>query len=135
MEGPWPCLAWLTSPRIGLARLACTSQQQPGAPLLLLLVQARRGEPMRGEVSQARPGLVHTTHVLLGLSRLDTFSEIYILKKRHYGLTFERNPLPGSDSARHLEPDALILVRFGAARKKKVTHMLTQNVPGPDCSW
>ena len=29
---------------------------------------------------------------------------------------FERNPLPGSDSARHLEPDALILARFGAVR-------------------
>ena len=32
------------------------------------------------------------------------------------GCFFERNPLPGSDSARHLEPDALILARFVAVR-------------------
>jgi hypothetical protein len=36
---------------------------------------------MRGEVSQASQGLVHTTHVLLGLSRLETFSEKCTLKK------------------------------------------------------
>ena len=72
---------------------------------------------MRGEVSQARQGLVHTTHVLLGLSRLETFSEICTLKKTTFlEVVFERNPLPGSDSARHLEPDALILARFGAVR-------------------
>ena len=31
-------------------------------------------------------------------------------------MVFERNPLPGSAPARHLEPDALILARFGAVR-------------------
>ena len=65
---------------------------------------------MRGEVSQASQGLVHTTHVLLGVSRLETFSEICTLKKKTtFFVFFERNPLPGFDSARHLEPDALIL--------------------------
>ena len=43
------------------------------ALMLLLLVQAGRARPMRGEVSQASQGLVHTTHVLLGLSHFDTF--------------------------------------------------------------
>ena len=33
-----------------------------------------------------------------------------------FGFVFERNPLPGSDLARHLEPDALILARLGAVR-------------------
>ena len=148
-----PGLAWLTSPRIGLARLACTSRQQPGRlrrpggaerRCCCCEVQARRARPRRGEVSQASQGLVHTTHVLLGLSRLETCLEICSLKKRHCLLFFERNPLPGSDSARHLEPDALILARFGAVRGqishktffwKIGCHILTQNVPRPDCSW
>ena len=77
---------------------------------------------MRDEVSQARPSLVHAKHVLLGLSRMETFSEISILKKtRLLVVFFLRNPLPGSDSARHLEPDALTLMRFGAVRAKSVT--------------
>ena len=60
---------------------------------------------------------MHTTHVLLGLSRLETCSEIHTLKKKTTCYDdSERNPLPGSDSARHLEPDALILARFGAVR-------------------
>ena len=71
---------------------------------------------MRGEVSQASQGLVHTTHVLLGLSRLETFSEKCTLKKVTFLDVFSRGMLPGSDSARHLEPDALILARFGAVR-------------------
>ena len=84
-----PCLAYLASdrPRLPCLHLATTARPpsaagRRGAPLLLLLVQARRARPMRGEVSQARPGLVHTTHVLLGLSRLETFSEICTLKKK-----------------------------------------------------
>ena len=44
------------------------------------------------------------------------FGNLHPEKKRHFCLFFERNPLPGSDSARHLEPDAIILVRFGAVR-------------------
>ena len=71
---------------------------------------------MRGGVSQGTLGLVHTTHVLLGLSRLETFSEICTLEKTTFFGVFLRNPLPGSDSARHLEPDALILTQFGAMR-------------------
>ena len=73
---------------------------------------------MQGEVSQASGGRVHTTHVLLGLAHLETFSETCALKKNNniFGCFFERNPLPGSDSARHLEPDAVILARFGAMR-------------------
>ena len=65
-----PCLAYLAShrPRSPCLHLATTARPpsaagRRGAPLLLLLVQARRARPMRGEVSQARPGLVHTTHV------------------------------------------------------------------------
>ena len=39
---PW--LAWLTSPRIGLARLACTSQQ-PGVPSIQFIRQPRSTVP------------------------------------------------------------------------------------------
>ena len=58
-----------------------------------------------------------TTHVLRGTLFRETFSEICTLKKTTFGGVFlKRNPLPGSDPARHLEPDALILARFGAVR-------------------
>ena len=64
------CLAFLAShrPRSPCLHLATTARPpstagRRGAPLLLLLVQARRARPMRGGVSQARPGLVHTAHV------------------------------------------------------------------------
>ena len=64
------CLAYLASdrPRSPCLHLATTARPpsaagRRGAPLLLLLVQARRARPMRGGVSQARLGLVHTTHV------------------------------------------------------------------------
>ena len=113
----WPWLAWLTSPRIGLARLACTSNNSSGATgnraagaegsrrptcegrcpvhLQALSVSTLIGRPSasfrasraaavvagagkasevdarRGEPSE--PGHVHATHVLLGLSRLETF--------------------------------------------------------------
>ena len=86
-----PCLAYLASnrPRSPCLHLATTARPpsaagRRGAPLLLLLVQARRARPMRGEVSQASQGLVHTTHVLLGLSHLETFSETCTLKKRQF---------------------------------------------------
>ena len=46
-------LAWLTSPRIGLARLACTSNNSSGAPRRLA---AEGGRAVTGEPSKARPG-------------------------------------------------------------------------------
>ena len=61
----WPWLAWLSSPRTGLARLACTTQQQRRAPSAtaqrfaprsLLPVQAKRARPVQGEDSQASQG-------------------------------------------------------------------------------
>ena len=62
-----PCLAYLAShrPRSPCLHLATTARPpsaagRRGAPLLLLLVQARRARPMRGEVSQASQGLVST---------------------------------------------------------------------------
>ena len=65
-----PCLAYLAShrPRLPCLHLATTARPpsaagRRGAPLLLFLVLARRARPMRGEVSQASQGLVHTTHV------------------------------------------------------------------------
>ena len=44
------------------------------------------------------------------------FGKMHPEKNNILGCVFQRNPLPGSDSARHLEPDALILARFGAVR-------------------
>ena len=62
-----PCLAYLAShrPRSPCLHLATTARPpsaagRRGAPLLLLLVQARRARPMRGEVSQASQDLVST---------------------------------------------------------------------------
>ena len=62
-----PCLAYLAShrPRSPCLHLATTARPpsaagRRGAPLLLLLVQARRARPMRGEVSQASQGQVST---------------------------------------------------------------------------
>ena len=54
------------------------------------------------------------------------------------GYFFERNPLPGSAPARHLELDALILTRFGGLRGR-ISHktcFLKIWVPyvGPKCS-
>ena len=98
-----PCLAYLASdrPRSPCLHLATTARPpsaagRRGAPLLLLLlVQARRARPMRGEVSQASQGLVHTTHVLLGLSRLETFSEICALKKSTFLDVFREGSATG----------------------------------------
>ena len=47
---------------------------------------------------------IHPSHVLRGTLFRETFSEICTLTKKHFLMFFERNPLPGSDSARHLEP-------------------------------
>ena len=50
----------------------------------------------------------------------------------------ERDPLPGSDPARHLEPDALIIAAFGALRSQLSRKMyFFQNsisVSDPTCS-
>ena len=78
---PW--LAWLTSPRIGLARLACTSNNSSGAPRrpatkaagLLLRgagkaseADARRGKPSKERPGEtAGPGLALTLALYLGV--------------------------------------------------------------------
>ena len=49
------------------------------------------------------------------------FGNLHPEKNCIFGCFFERNPLPGSDSARHLEPDAAILARFGA-RRGQISH-------------
>ena len=62
-------------------------------------------------------------------------------KTPHFGVIFGRNPFCPSAPACHLEPDTLILARFGAVRSQIVHKtkfwcpFLTQNVPGPDFSW
>ena len=125
------CLACLASdrPRSPCLHLATTARPpsaagRRGAPLLLLLVQARRARPMRGEVSQARQGLVSTPKPLIYTSQVLRGETVFFFSRKTrtleksdiLGCFFERNPLPGCAPARHLEPDALILARFGAVR-------------------
>ena len=53
LADPW--LAWLTSPRIGLARLACTNNSNGGL-LLRGAGKASEADPRRGKPSKPRPG-------------------------------------------------------------------------------
>ena len=101
---------------------------------------------MRGEVSQARQGLVSTPKPLIYTSQVLRGETVFFFfqKNTHpeksviLGCFFERNPLPGSAPARHLEPDALILTRFGGVRGQisHKTYFLKIWVPhfDPKCS-
>ena len=77
--------------------------------------KASEADARRGEPSKARPGAYNpcaSGTITFG----NIFGNLHPEKNDIFGCFFERNPLPGSDSARHLEPDALILARFGAVR-------------------
>ena len=84
--------------------------------------KASEADARRGEPSTPRPGEYAKTVDIYkpGASGRDSF--LFFQKNTHpeksviLGCFFERNPLPGSAPARHLEPDALILARFGAVR-------------------
>ena len=120
VEGPWgqalPCLAWLTSPQMGLA---CTSQQQPA--VVAGAGKASEADARRGEPSKPRPGAYKPC--ASGTITFGNISGNLHPKKKNdiFGCFLQRNPPPGSDSARHLEPDALILARFGAV-KGQISH-------------
>ena len=122
-----PCLALLGLPRLASASLALPAPRnnspaafggraaRSAAAVVAGAGKASEADARRGEPSKARPGAYNPC--VWRLAHLETFSEKCTLKKkRHFWNVFERNPLLGSDSARHLEPDALILVRFGAMR-------------------
>ena len=90
-------------------------------------IKKNRGRPLadarQGQPSTPRPGEYAKTVDIYkpGASGRDSFL-FFSQKNTHpeksviLGCFFERNPLPGSAPARHLEPDALILARFGAVR-------------------
>ena len=120
-------LGLLGLPRLGSASLALPAPRnnspaafggraaRSAAAVVAGAGKASEADARRGEPSKPRPGAYNPC--VWRLAHLETFSEICTLKKNDIsGCFFERNPLPGSDSARHLEPDALILTRFGAVR-------------------
>ena len=99
---------------------------------------ARQGEPSKPGPRAYNPCASGT--ITFG----NIFGNLHSEKNEIFGCFSERNPLPGSAPARHLEPDAVILMRFGSLRGrishksrflKFWCHILAQNVPGPDCSW
>ena len=118
-----PCLAYLASdrprspaPRNNSPAAFGGRAARSAAAVVAGAGKASEADARQDEPSQARPGAYNPC-----ASGTITFGNIFgnmhpekTEEKRYF--LFERNPLPGSDSARHLEPDALILARCGAVR-------------------
>ena len=81
-------------------------------------IKKNRGRPLAWPGEYAKTVDIYKP----GASGRDSF--LFFQKNTHpdkrkvsfWDVFFRRNPLPGSAPARHLEPDALILARFGAVR-------------------